>query len=277
MQIELTTLPRERVGGEWEKLLASDQPSRGVWFLWKSGALVALHMELAALPQTRQDSRYHPEGDVLTHTMMALDEAAKLVKNLPVESRRAVMWAVLLHDVAKPWTTVTQENGAITSHDHANEGGPAARRVMVDQFNVDLDTVAKVGKLVEEHMVPKLMAKDGAGASAVRRLAKRLEPATMEELIAVSRADSLGRTTSEAIARRTDGEDWLEYKAKNLGVEREGPKPLLMGRHLLELGMQPGKGMGAILRQVFELQLDGRVTTLEEALEAAGSVERGMA
>jgi tRNA nucleotidyltransferase (CCA-adding enzyme) len=54
-----------------------------------------------------------------------------------------------------------------------------------------------------------------------------------------------------------------------LAIATGGPRPLLLGRHLIELGVLPGPGLGAILRAVFERQLDGEVTTLEEARAAA--------
>jgi tRNA nucleotidyltransferase (CCA-adding enzyme) len=47
-----------------------------------------------------------------------------------------------------------------------------------------------------------------------------------------------------------------------------------MGRHLLEMGLQPGPRVGEILKQVYERQLDGEITTVEEAIAAADTVVR---
>ena len=58
--------------------------------------------------------------------------------------------------------------------------------------------------------------------------------------------------------------DWFLERARELGVDRSPPKPLLLGRHLLELGMQPGPEMGALLKQIYEKQLDGEIKTTEE-------------
>jgi tRNA nucleotidyltransferase (CCA-adding enzyme) len=63
--------------------------------------------------------------------------------------------------------------------------------------------------------------------------------------------------------------DWFLDRARMLGVEHRPPAPILLGRHLLEQGMAPGPAMGQVLKAVYEQQLDGTVTTLEEALEAA--------
>ena len=63
--------------------------------------------------------------------------------------------------------------------------------------------------------------------------------------------------------------DWFLERARALGVEHEAPKPILMGRHLLDLGVPPGPRMGEILKAVYEQQLDGVVTTLDQAIETA--------
>ena len=56
------------------------------------------------------------------------------------------------------------------------------------------------------------------------------------------------------------------------GVDRSPPKPLLLGRHLLELGMQPGPEMGAVLKQIYEKQLDGEIKTTEEGIALASRI-----
>jgi tRNA nucleotidyltransferase (CCA-adding enzyme) len=68
--------------------------------------------------------------------------------------------------------------------------------------------------------------------------------------------------------------DWFIERARSLGVEHRPPAPILLGRHLIEMGVEPGPRMGEILRAVYELQLDSIVTTLDEAREKAQSVIR---
>ncbi|MDQ2855686.1 MAG: hypothetical protein M3R68_05115, partial [Acidobacteriota bacterium] len=107
------------------------------------------------------------------------------------------------------------------------------------------------------------------GDGAFRRLARRCE---LDLLYRVARADSLGRN-AEWVPREkwydADAQEWFIAKAKELEVEQRPPAPLLLGRHLLEMGMKPGPKMGEITRAVYEMQLDGRVTSLEEGVEAA--------
>jgi tRNA nucleotidyltransferase (CCA-adding enzyme) len=63
--------------------------------------------------------------------------------------------------------------------------------------------------------------------------------------------------------------DWFLKRARELGVDRSPPKPLLLGRHLISLGMRPGPEMGALLKEVYEKQLDGEISSEELAIEHA--------
>ena len=66
-----------------------------------------------------------------------------------------------------------------------------------------------------------------------------------------------------------EAQEWFIERARKLSVERRPPAPILMGRHLLEMGLKPSPLVGEITRAVYEMQLDGRVRTLEEAKQAA--------
>jgi tRNA nucleotidyltransferase (CCA-adding enzyme) len=90
----------------------------------------------------------------------------------------------------------------------------------------------------------------------------------MELLARLARADCLGRTGDFDCTAM----DWFIERARALGVEHEAPKPLLMGRHLLELGLNPGPRVGEVLKQVYEKQLDGLITTVEEGINEARGI-----
>ena len=100
------------------------------------------------------------------------------------------------------------------------------------------------------------------GDGAFRRLAQKVD---LELLARLARADCLGRTG----AFDCSAMDWFLERARALGVEHQPPAPLLLGRHVLELGLSPGPQVGEILRQVYEKQLDGEIRTVEEAIDAA--------
>jgi len=124
---------------------------------------------------------------------------------------------------------------------------------------------------VGNHLKPGHFAKerDRVGDAAFRRLALKCE---LDLLYRVAKADSLGRKKEGAPPPDADAQEWFLERAKTLSVTREGPRPLLMGRHLLDLGLTPGPRIGEITDQVYQRQLDGDVRTLDEALAAARKI-----
>jgi tRNA nucleotidyltransferase (CCA-adding enzyme) len=87
-------------------------------------------------------------------------------------------------------------------------------------------------------------------------------------LARVAVSDCLGRTGNFDCS----GIEWFLERARALGVEHAPPDPIVKGRHLLQLGVEPGPRMGEILRQIYEQQLDGQITTLDEGLQAAREI-----
>jgi tRNA nucleotidyltransferase (CCA-adding enzyme) len=200
---------------------------------------------------------------------MAVDKAVELTEGLPKEKKLTVMLAVLLHDIAKPQTT-RFERGHIRSPEHEEKGREPSLRVL-DALNVHTingyDVREQVVALVTNHLKPSHFYKERNRVSdgAFRRLARRCD---LELLYLVSKADALARgPASESVSQ-----EWFIERARLLGVEHEPPKPILMGRHLLQIGLPPGPQMGKILKAVYERQLDGEVTTLEAALEAVQEI-----
>ena len=127
-------------------------------------------------------------------------------------------------------------------------------------INVPHDIVGRVSPLVRDHLYPA-MNRDPS-QTALRRLATRLHPATIRELVWVSEADQRGRALPWA--GFPDGETLLARVAA-LDVVDAPAKPLVMGRHLIEWGLEPGPQFAPILRRMHEAQERGVITTLEEA------------
>jgi tRNA nucleotidyltransferase (CCA-adding enzyme) len=272
--IELSDLPAERIWGEMEKLLLlAARPSVGLSWADRLGVVDRLFPELKALQGCLQEREWHPEGDVWVHTLLAIDVAKGEIEGLPKEKALAVLLAVVCHDFGKPATTAVVE-GRIRSYEH-EAAGVAPTRAFLDRLNVHsllgYDLREQVVQLVAHHLTPSHYYKnrDNVGDGAFRRLARRLEP---DLLYRVSRADCLGRTGSFS----TEAQEWFIAKVRGLRVESRPPAPILMGRHLLEMGLQPGPAVGRITRAVYEMQLDGKVATLEEARrEARGLLAAG--
>jgi tRNA nucleotidyltransferase (CCA-adding enzyme) len=275
--IDLSDLPSERIWGEMEKLLLqARRPSIGLGWLHALGAIDQLFPELKALIDVPQDPEWHPEGDVFTHTLLVADRARELIDDLPYPKQVTVMLAALAHDFGKPATTEFID-GRLRSREH-EEAGVEPTISFLDKLNIHTfdgyDARAQVIALVRDHLKPGEFFKkrDEVGDGAFRRLARKCE---LDLLYRVAKADSLGRN-AEWIPREkwydAEAQEWFIQRARELEVASQAPAPILLGRHLLEMGMEPGPRIGEITRAVYEMQLDGRVTTLAEAKAAVQKV-----
>lgn len=255
----------ERVGMEWFKWAhLSQRPSAGLRFLKATGWLRHFP-ELAALDGTPQDPEWHPEGDVFTHTGHCCDALAELPawQTADIPTRQVLMFAVLAHDFAKPQTTHTAEREGrmrIVSPGHEEQGGPLAETFLT-RIAAPNEIKERVVPLVTHHLAHLQAASD----RAVRRLANSLKPATIAELCLVMTADQFGRPPKPRIVH--GGVLALRIKAEELRLRDAAPKPLLLGRHLVERGLKPGKQFGAMLDAAFEAQLEGQFTDLDGALK----------
>jgi tRNA nucleotidyltransferase (CCA-adding enzyme) len=268
--IDLSDLPAERIRAEVEKwLLQSRHPSIGLIAARELGIIERLWPQIHALIACPQDEKTHPEGDVFQHTAMTLDEARKHIDDLPRPKQITIMLAALCHDFGKPLTTKI-EKMQVTASGH-EAAGIAPAESFLDQLKVftldHYDVRTQVLGLIKYHLTPvKWFETQTSGQTITdgmfRRLALRVEP---ELLYRVERANRLGRAGSI----KPEAEEWFITRVSRLGVEEHAPQPLLRGRHVLELGLQPGKRVGEVIRAVYEMQLDGEVVTLDDAIDAA--------
>ena len=250
-------LPVERIWGEWEKWAnQAIKPARGLEVLEATGWLVHFP-EIAALRGTLQEPAWHPEGDVFTHTQHCLEALVSHERARGAARHSLLMWAVLAHDFGKAKTTVRAEKDGVwrwLSPGHAAASGPLAEQFL-RRIGAPMRLDAPVRALVENHH-----AHDRTSAplsdNAVRRLARRLQPATIEELARVMLADSHGRPpleSPETIARIGA----LTAHAERLQLAQLAPQPIMLGRHMLALGQKPGPEFKRALDAAFEAQLDG--------------------
>lgn len=264
----LAELPAERVWGEMEKLLlGARRPSLGLTLMRDWGMLATIAPELVPLIDTRQDPAWHPEGDVWIHTLQCVDEAAKLIGDLDRPRVLSVMLATLCHDLGKP-TTTRMEAGRLRSPGHEEAGVPPTLSLL-DRWNVHTllgyDVRGQVVALVANHLKPGQLYdhRDRVSDGAIRRLAQKCEP---DLLYRVARADCLGRQPGDF---QPAAMEWFRERVRELDVAVRPPEPILKGRDVVALGVPPGPQVGRILRAVYERQLDGQITTLDEALAEA--------
>ena len=265
--IRLDDLPAERLWGEFEKLLlTAEHPSIGFALARTLGVVEQVLPEMVPLYDCPQDPEWHPEGDVWTHTLMVIDEARRRNADLDRARLATIMLSAVCHDLGKPATSAVID-GRWRSPGH-EAAGVAPATALLDRFNINtldgFDVRHQVLAITAEHLRPSAFykAKDTVRDGAFRRLAARVD---LELLVRFGRADCHGRTGVFDCSAM----DWFLDRARALGVEHAAPKPILLGRHLLDLGVTPGPRMGEILRAVYEKQLDGAVTTLDDALDVA--------
>lgn len=253
-------LPLERVWGEWDKwAVKSIRPSRGLDVLEQTG-WIRHFPEVAALRATPQEPDWHPEGDVLTHTGHCLDALVALegwIDSRP-DRRRLLTFAVLAHDFGKPSTTERAERRGTMrwiSPGHEAAGGPLAE-AFLRRIGAPLELDSPVKALVIHHLAHHHGNHGDFSDTQVRRLARKLAPATIDDLALVMAADSLGRPPLPAREILSLIER-LRTRAAALALESAAPRPLILGRHLIAMGRQPGPEFKPIIDAAFEAQLDG--------------------
>ena len=271
-EIDLTDLPKERIRGELEKLLLkAEKPSVGLKWLYKLGVVEQLFPELKSLVGVPQEFEWHPEGNVDVHTLMVVDEARKLINDLPYAKQVTVMLGALCHDFGKPATTKFFD-GRWRSHAH-DEAGIEPTVSFLDKLGIytinNFDAREQIVQLVRYHLLPGMFYKSQPGDGAFRRLARKVEP---DLLYRVAKADSLGRNPEWLPKEKwfkAEAQEWFIERVRELAIETEAPKPLLMGRHLIELGLKPSAEFKKILDAVYEKQLDGSIPNLDSAIDEA--------
>jgi tRNA nucleotidyltransferase (CCA-adding enzyme) len=266
-RIPLDDLPAERIWGEVEKLLLqAERPSLGLQLALDLGIVERLWPELHALVGCAQDPEWHPEGDVWVHTLMVVDGARQRLEGLDRGRALTVMLGAVTHDFGKPATTAFID-GHIRSRGH-EAAGVAPATAFLDRLNIHtidgFDVRKHVLTIVSDHLAPGMWHKASTpvGDGAFRRLAARVD---LELLARVAEADCEGRTGRFDCSAMT----WFRERAEALGVQHAPPAPILLGRHLLDLGVKPGPQMGVILKQAYERQLDNEFTDLDGALAFA--------
>ncbi len=227
--------------------------------------------ELEAIIAVPQNPKWHPEGDVWVHTMMALDVMSTLCRSgcphpdnkEPENQKLMFLFAILCHDLGKANTTTIEADGRIRSIGH-EYAGIAPTRSFLYRLTHAHDFIESILPLVEHHLKPSQFYAQGAKSTAIRRLATKVN---IEELVFLAKADFLGRNTPEAKSGIYKAGEWLLTQAKALQVTAAPPTPLLQGRDLIALGLTPSIRFGEILDAVYEQQIEGKLQNLEEALD----------
>lgn len=237
---------RERIRDELDKMLTEGHARRAFELLDSTGLLQQVLPEIAAMNGVQQPPQYHPEGDVWTHTLM-------LLEGLQEGCARSLAWGVLLHDVGKP-PTFRVAPDRIRFDQHAEVGTKMAEAIC-RRLRFPNEITQQVMQLVANHM------RFGD--------VKKMKESTLKRFLRLPRFEEhleLHRLDCNASHRDLSLYEYAKDKFENTPQEQVRPAPLLSGNDLIAAGWQPGPHFKTALEAVEDAQLEGRLTSKEEAL-----------
>jgi poly(A) polymerase len=234
----------ERVRDELVRILTEGGARYGFELLDASGLLVEILPEISAMKGVEQPPEFHPEGDVWIHTMMMLEG---LDHPTP-----ALAMGVLLHDVGKPSTFRVADRIRFDGH---VEAGVRLGREILSRLRFSNEDTEQALSLVDNHMKFK-----DVGKMRESTLKKFLRLPRFDEHLALHRLDCLSSN------RRMETWEILQKRYDETSREELKPPPLITGRDLIIEGYEPGPRFSEMLGAVEDAQLEGRITTREEAL-----------
>jgi putative nucleotidyltransferase with HDIG domain len=192
-------------------LLEDDIPSKYIEEMMKEEVFYEYpYSMISDLRKVMQSKKFHPEGDVLSHTLMVVDEAAK--RKHESKNQRVLMWSALLHDIGKAPTT-KERNGKITSYNHEKVGSTMAKQFLLCLTN-DNEFIDDVSSMVRWHMEALFVIKNLPFANTK----KMLEEVPLEEIALLNLCDRLGRgeMTREKVEGEIKGIDEFIEKCKKI-------------------------------------------------------------
>ena len=246
--VSINEISAERIREELVRMFLSPNRTRGWDLLDSSGLMRAILPEIDAMKGCAQPEQFHPEGDVFEHTRLML-------QFLPEKVSVSLVFAVLLHDVAKPRTATVDNTGRIRFNEHDRIGAEMTEKIMrrLRFSGAEIDATVE---MVRQHMVFKDVPK-----MRVAKLKRFMARPTFDDELELHRVDCQGSH------RMLDNYEFLLRKREEFANEPIIPPPLVRGDDLIALGLKPGPKFGEILEAVETRQLEGTLSTSEEALE----------
>ena len=259
-------LTKERISGEWMKLFTKGKyPSKGLQYLIDTG-WSEVYPEIQSIVGVEQDPVWHPEGVLEIHTAFAMDAAADIAlrEEITGDDKAVLVASALCHDLGKPEVTFTDIDGKIKSPGH-DAISAEKTQTLLDSLGIKKDIIDRVVPLVAQHMYH--IDYEGTTKKNPIHLSETLNPATIKELIHVIEMDHAARPPSPA--EIPDKVEQLREESIEKGVYENVAPPLIQGRDIMHLFDAPGPIIGQILKYIRDLQLMEKISTKEEAMDAA--------
>ena len=245
---KITSVSVERIREEFIKIMLSEERVRGFDLLVNSGLMQHILPEILVLQGCEQPPQFHPEGDVFVHTRLMLSL-------LPPKVSLPLVMSVLLHDIAKPATqTRDADTGRIRFNGHDKLGAQMTGEIM-RRLKFPNDVIEPTVVAVEHHMT--FMEVKNMRTATLKRMLSR---PTIDDELALHRVDCLGSNG------KLDNYDFMLAKRDEFANAPLVPPRLINGGDLIQLGWHAGPAMGRLINTLQTLQLDGQLTTKEEAL-----------
>ncbi|NNC13411.1 HD domain-containing protein [Planctomonas sp. JC2975] len=260
MQNQPEAVAQERIWMEWSKLLRVGKHWQAAAAALVATGAIMLLPELAATLTVPQDPTWHPEGNVFTHLTLSAQAAADSCTHggITGDDREVAVLGALLHDLGKvTHTQIGSVTGRITSYGHA-QAGVGQARAFLHRIGAPSHIIRRVVPVVAEHM-SHVSVHGTPSRPTLRRLARRLAPASLTDWARVVDADSAGRGSG---AKASPAATWLSVAA----ADPIGTAPILKGRHLISLGLEPGPEFAGILHKALQAQDEGAFADEEGAL-----------
>jgi poly(A) polymerase len=244
----ITEISAERIRDELVKIFLSPNRVHGWDLLDQSGLLRNILPEIEPMKGCEQPEQFHPEGDVFKHTRLML-------QLLPENVSVALVFSVILHDVAKPVTAKVDPAGRIRFNEHDRVGAAMTEQIM-ERLRFSRAEIDATVEMVRQHMVFKDVPK-----MRVAKLKRFMARPTFEEELELHRVDC------ESSHGLMENYEFLQHKREEFASEPIIPPPLVTGDDLIALGMKPSPKFGEILEAVETRQLEGALKDRQQALD----------
>lgn len=240
------SISAERIGEEMTRMMTEGGAARGMDIMLETGLWQVLVPEVVEMVGCEQPENYHPEGDVYVHTRLALSM-------LDPGCAETLAYGVLFHDIAKPRTRAEQD-GKVTYYGHTDIGAEMAAEILA-RLRRSRAVQERVAYLVKNHL--RLCMAPRMRPSTLKRM---LSEDGFDELLELSRLDALASSSYLGYYH------FCRRAMTEIPAAEMRPPRLIGGADLIAMGFTPGPAFKTILKEIEDLQLDGALTTREDAL-----------